>query len=106
MHRWYVEADRVTSSVIGVIEMRRAVARRTDQFERLDEILRSVVVLDVDKVVAAMAATLRPAALRTLDAIHVASAQGLVGELDAFVTYDDRLADAARMIGLPVVRPA
>jgi hypothetical protein len=27
-------------------------------------------------------------------------------EIDAFVTYDDRLADAARALGLPVVRPA
>jgi len=30
----------------------------------------------------------------------------LGAELDAFVTYDDRMADAARAVGLPVVRPA
>jgi predicted nucleic acid-binding protein len=53
-----------------------------------------------------LAATLEPAALRTLDAIHLASAMALTDELDAFVTYDDRLADAARSAGLPVVRPA
>jgi predicted nucleic acid-binding protein len=46
-----------------------------------------------------------PAALRTLDAIHLATALEL-GPIDAFVTYDDRLAEAARGIGLPVVRPA
>ena len=43
---------------------------------------------------------------RTLDAIHLATAIALGPELDAFVTYDDRLADAARAVGLPVVRPA
>jgi len=46
-----------------------------------------------------------PATLRTLDAIHLATALTLGGDLAAFVTYDDRLADAARTLGLPVVRP-
>ena len=41
-----------------------------------------------------------------LDAIHLATAMAMGPELDAFVTYDDRLAEAARAIGLPVVRPA
>jgi uncharacterized protein len=106
MRRWYIEAERVASSVVGVIETRRAVARHVDTFERLEELLRSVVRLEVDRVVATMAATLEPAALRTLDAIHLASALGLADQLDAFVTYDDRLADAARRVGLPVVRPS
>jgi predicted nucleic acid-binding protein len=48
----------------------------------------------------------RPAALRTLDAIHLATAMALAPGLDAFVTYDDRLAEAARALGLPVIRPA
>jgi predicted nucleic acid-binding protein len=47
-----------------------------------------------------------PAWLRTLDAIHLASALQVLPALDAFVTYDDRLAAAARSLGLPVVRPA
>lgn len=106
MRRWYLESERIVSSVIGVIETRRAVARQTDSDERVDLILRSVVTLEVDEAVARMAATLTPSALRTLDAIHLASAQGLLGQLDAFVTYDDRLAHAARVVGLPVVRPA
>jgi hypothetical protein len=43
--------------------------------------------------------------LRTLDAIHLASALRLAAVMDAFVTYDDLLAVAARSAGLPVVRP-
>ena len=62
---------------------------------------------EVDRTIAALAAALEPPhKLRTLDAIHLATALALRSELDAFVTYDDRLAEAARALGLPVVRPA
>lgn len=44
-------------------------------------------------------------AVRTLDAIHVASAEVLGSELTALVTYDIRMADAARASGLPVATP-
>ncbi|WP_162605579.1 type II toxin-antitoxin system VapC family toxin [Jiangella ureilytica] len=43
--------------------------------------------------------------LRTLDAIHLATARLLDTELDALVTYDDRLAAAASDAGMTVVRP-
>jgi predicted nucleic acid-binding protein len=46
-----------------------------------------------------------PGMLRALDAMHVASAQQLGPELTALVTYDRRMADAARDNGLPVVMP-
>jgi len=106
MRRWYVEADRVACSVVGLVETRRAVVRRDGDRRNLDLVLRSVVGLELDSFVIQTAAALRPASLRTLDAIHLASAQGLASELEAFVTYDDRLAEAARAVGLPVVRPA
>lgn len=47
-----------------------------------------------------------PPKLRALDAIHVASALVLDRDLDAFVTYDRRLADAAGLVGLPTTAPA
>ncbi|HXZ75136.1 MAG TPA: hypothetical protein VEH31_30290 [Streptosporangiaceae bacterium] len=37
----------------------------------------------------------RPGLLRSLDAIHLATARILAPELDAFVSYDDRLLRAA-----------
>lgn len=43
--------------------------------------------------------------LRSLDAIHVASAEQLGSELTALVTYDHRMAEAARKAGLPVAMP-
>ncbi len=106
MRRWYIEADRIACSIVGAVETRRAVARKVDRPERVDLILRSVITLDIDEGIARAAAALRPTNLRTLDSVHLATALGLLGELDAFVTYDDRLAEAARAAGLPVVRPA
>lgn len=44
--------------------------------------------------------------LRTLDAIHLATALRLGSDLDAVVTYDNRLAEAARTLGLPVAAPS
>jgi hypothetical protein len=43
--------------------------------------------------------------VRTLDAIHLATALELGDELTAFVCYDDRLSAAAAALGLPVVTP-
>ncbi len=42
--------------------------------------------------------------IRTLDAIHLATAI-LAGPVEAFVAYDDRLVDAARSTGMTVVQP-
>ncbi len=44
-------------------------------------------------------------ALRSLDAIHVAAALALGADLGALVTYDVRMASAARELGLPLVTP-
>lgn len=46
-----------------------------------------------------------PGPVRSLDAIHVATAELLGNELIALVTYDNRMAEAARGVGLPVVMP-
>jgi predicted nucleic acid-binding protein len=51
------------------------------------------------------AATIPGKALRSLDAIHVASAQQLGALLDVLVTYDRRMIDAALALGLPVASP-
>lgn len=51
------------------------------------------------------AAELERPFLRTLDAIHLATAAAIRTGLSAFVTYDKRLAAAAEEAGLPVVAP-
>ena len=44
--------------------------------------------------------------LRSLDAIHLAAAQELGGDLDCLVTYDRRMVAAAERLGMPVTGPA
>ena len=91
---------------MGVVETRRAAGRGLHDPAHLEAILLTVEVLELDPATAGTAATIGPRALRTLDAIHLAAALALIPDLDAFVTYDDRLAEAARNLGLPVLRPA
>ena len=106
MRRWFVEHERVASSRIGIIETHRATGRKVHEPAHVAAILRSIAVIELDQAIGHAAMTVGPSSLRSLDAIHVATALALGPELDAFVTYDDRLAEAARALGLPVVRPA
>lgn len=106
MFRWYHEAGRVATSRIGVVETIRATARQWFDPEHREAVVSDLEIIDFDASIAASASRIGPASLRTLDAAHLATAFALMPELDAFVTYDDRLAEAARALGLPVVRPA
>lgn len=51
------------------------------------------------------AALLDPPTLRSLDALHLAAALSVGDELDAVITYDARLAQAAEAAGIRTVAP-
>ncbi len=51
------------------------------------------------------AGLLPPAEIRSLDAIHLATAKALGSDLGSFVTYDGRMASAANDLGLKVISP-
>jgi predicted nucleic acid-binding protein len=69
-------------------------------------VLSGIEVVGINARLADRAAGIAPATVRTLDAIHLATALAIGSALGSFVTYDDRLAEAARALGLPVVSPA
>lgn len=95
------------SSRIVTVEVLRAVRRANLTLAgRAEGVIEVVDHVEVDSEVAHAAARLEPANLRALDALHVASALALGTEISAFITYDARLADAARAAGLTVVAPA
>ena len=75
-----------------------AVARGRDVLRRLDLVRINDRVLDT-------AGILEPAHVRSLDAIHLATAQLLGEDLSQLITYDDRMADAARSLGLKTSSP-
>ena len=76
-----------------------AMSRGREVLRRLDLVRISDRVLD-------MAGIMEPAQVRSLDAIHLATAQLLGEDLGQVVTYDDRMADAARSLGLRTASPA
>jgi predicted nucleic acid-binding protein len=102
---WYIEVERAVTSRIGVVETRRAIRRRPHDEARLAQVIDRLEVFELDADIDQRASAIAPLSLRTLDAIHVATALAIPG-LGSFVTYDERLAEAARNVGLPVVRPA
>ena len=92
---------------MATVEVSRAVARHPAAARaHLPAAFDGVALIELSSEVAAAAADLAPPTLRTLDAIHVASAQSVGGELAAFLTYDARLAEAAGAAGLRVESPA
>lgn len=66
-----------------------------------------VALMNLDGAVCAAAAAAEPAGLRTLDAVHLASAPTLAGDAElGFACYDEPLAAAAEAAGLQVLAPA
>lgn len=97
---------RQATSIVGRVEVERTVARRAPaRLAHVAGLLDDLVIVGLEPEIAAAAATIGPATLRTLDAIHLASAAALGADLEAFVTYDRRLVQAARALGMPVVSP-
>ena len=61
---------------------------------RADDVLAHVNLIRLSEAVATSASTLKPQSLRSLDAIHLATALSLGHDLSGMVVYDRRLADA------------
>lgn len=100
-----------STSRLATVEVPRAMARKgvasiAAAAEAWQQTIQGLVVIELERRIGEAAAAVDPATLRSLDAIQLATALSLGAELDAFVTYDARLADAARAAGLTVVAPA
>lgn len=96
-----------TSSVLVEIESSRALARYAPEaVARLHPVLDLIELVELDAGIRILAQTVKPATVRSLDAIHLATALRISSQLTSFVTYDKRLADAAQAAGLTVDMPA
>lgn len=98
--------EMVTSALAGV-EVLRATRRIGEEkvLRRAEEVLAGLGLIRVDEEVLETAARLEPARLRSLDAIHLATALSLGDQLGAMTVYDDRLSDAATANGIHVLAP-
>ena len=72
---------------------------------RAEQVLGGMDLLTLEPDILRVAAHLSPPTLRSLDAIHLASALSLGADLGGLVTYDERLAEAARAAGITVLQP-
>ena len=96
----------VVTSELGRVEVLRAALRVGDQVvAEARALLGDLDLVPLDRAVQDIACDIGDPLLRTLDALHLASALLLGDGLTTFVSYDHRLADAAHAAGLHVTTP-
>jgi predicted nucleic acid-binding protein len=94
------------SSALARTEVARALLPfGTEAVTQDQDVLRRIQMLRVNDRVLAEAGRMEPTELRSLDAIHLASARQLGAAVKRIVTYDDRMADAADALGWNVAAP-
>lgn len=102
------QVDRIfVSSALVEVELPRAL-RRTEPalLTAAPSVLAQISVYDVDETVRTTAAAYQDPSIRSLDAIHLATADAVLGDdLTAFVTYDRSLLATAKALGLPTASP-
>ncbi len=108
LSRWF--SQRKATSVLIEVELMRATRRTApERLARASDVLRGIGMVTLSPSVITRAAGYDDRDLRSLDAIHLATAEHVVSVahevLEAIVAYDERLLAAARAIGLPVAAP-
>lgn len=93
------------ASTLLAVEAHRAASRLAVPAARVDELLDSVTLVIPAEATFLAARSIGEAQLRTLDALHLASAAELGEDLDALVTYDRRLAARADALGIQAASP-
>lgn len=118
-HEWETEAlfdwlerhgeESLIASVLLEVELERALRRADPRaLARIPRILSGITRIELTAPIRVMAGAYQDPLLRSLDAIHLATAQAMTDggeELTAFVTYDKRLLAAARAAGMHVEHP-
>jgi len=96
----------ITSSRLSDVEVTRAASRRGGAVvARARSVIGRVALIPLDEGIFVQARSVRPAALRSLDAIHLASALAIREQIEVLITYDGRMAEAAVSLGLRTTAP-
>jgi len=105
--RRYLRTRRpLVSSALARTEVLRALLPAGDEaVSRGRDVLQRLDLVRVNDRILNAAGLFVPSELRSLDAIHLATAQQLGRDLKVLVTYDDRMAAAARQLGYRIVQP-
>lgn len=92
----------VSTSVLAQVEVLRNLRKQPVES---DEAMNGFYLLAFDEEVRRQAVIVGGETLRSLDAIHIATALAIGNRDLHFITYDIRQAEAARQAGLKVVQP-
>ena len=96
---------RVSSSLLRTEALRVAQRQPVPPVGSVQNALRRIALIDVDRPLLRQAGLLPPPAIPSLDAIHLAAAASLGPDLGVLVTYDQRMAAGADAQGFVVVAP-
>ncbi len=107
LRRYLSRRQPLVSSALARTEVARALLPSgPEALARGEDALRRIQLLRVNDRVLSEAGRMEPAELRSLDAIHLASVSELGPSVTRIVTYDERMAEAARAIGWSVASPS
>lgn len=106
LRRYLRRRQPLVSSALARTEVLRALLPAGDEaVARGRSVLQRLDLVRVNDRILNAAGVLRPPELRSLDAIHLATADELGDELSALVTYDDRMVTVAKQRGYRIVQP-
>lgn len=106
LRRYLARRPPLVSSALARAEVARALMPSGPAaVARGEEVMRRIQLLRINDRVLGEAGRLEPPELRSLDAIHLASARELGNAIRQIVTYDDRMGEAAQTLGWTVVAP-
>ncbi|MGF1648682.1 MAG: type II toxin-antitoxin system VapC family toxin [Kineosporiaceae bacterium] len=98
------------TSDLAPVEISRTLFRAGVDRQRVPfvvgQALRGLYLVDVTSTVLARARAYGTRRLGSLNAIHLATADPFLPDIEAFVTYDGELSGAAEELGMPVLAPA
>ena len=98
-------ARRVSSALLRTEAFRAVRHLGPDALANVREGLRRVDLIAIDDRILDAAGSMEPRVLRTLDAIHLATALAVGDDMDVILTYDDRMVAAAGLLGLRTASP-
>jgi predicted nucleic acid-binding protein len=105
LRSWFADQDSVWSSQLLRTEASRAALRLGIDAQTIDRALDTVSLILPSVTTFDVAGAIRPAGLRSLDALHLSAALELGDDLEGLVAYDSRMIGAARGLTMEVVSP-
>jgi predicted nucleic acid-binding protein len=106
LRRYLRRRQSLVSSALARAEVLRALLPAGEEaISRGRAVLQRIDLVRVNDRILSAAGVLRPPEPRSLDAIHLATAQELGNDVRTLVTYDDRMVAAAKQLGYTIVQP-